>query len=357
MTKIKSSLSDWGRALAGLILSSLVAGSTLAANATPNHSFDILADLKPGEVFRQQWGWRVNATAISNRPTCVQRDPGLGRPDGGVTPFFVPPSSGSEMAIALCPAAFGLSSSSFEAMANGKNSHDVFAFATVDGPGPAFASAYALSKLGYQVGTKSRRGTIRWTPGWRVDTLSAFDVAARGSDPIELAFLNLDTGEIQSSTLWDSQVTLAGKGLSAWENGRIQVDGLNGEFFVTLESPYITSGTGSMRLQFEGGLVILSEDSGIFDGLLPSIGALAQLDMAFGDAMGTIDIDFDFGADNTNGFDLTAVVSSDAEASAAVPEPASLWLAIAALLGLMRCRRSASRGAHQPRLATSVKMS
>ena len=339
MIKIKTSLVGWGRALGGLMLSGLFAGSALAANATPNHSFNILANLKPGEVYRQQWGWRVNATAISNRPSCVMRDPLLGQSDGGVTPFFVPPSSGFEFAFAQCPAALGVSSSSFTALANGENTHDVFAFATVDGPGPAFASAYALSKLGYQVGTKTRRGTIRWIPGWHVDTLSAHDVAARGTDPIELAFLNLDTGEVQSSTLWDSQVTLAGKGLSEWQNGRIQLDGLNGEFFVTLESPYITSGTGSMRLQFEGGLVTLSEDSGIFDGLLPSIGALAQLDMAFGDAMGTIDIDFDFGADNTNGFDLTAAVSSEAEASAAVAEPATAWLGLLALAGLALSRR------------------
>ena len=330
MTKI-----NWRWALSGagplaLILLFACAGSASAALSLPTHKwtwFDL--SVKPGEVFREQWAWNDLAQASSRPPGCSKQDKSSGK-----TPFFTPPSNGFETADAVCPKAAATAQSSFTSANNGRNSHDVFAHATVVPPGPARAFASAQSVLGFQVGTSDRRGRISWVPGWHVSTLEAHSVAAVGSDPIDVSFLNLDTGELQTSRLWESKVILNGEGNSVWESGRVQLSGLSGEFLVELESPYITSGTGSMRLLFDDGLVTLSEDSGIFDGLLPVIGELASLDFAFGDVLGSIDIAFDFGSINNSGFVFTGEISAEATALAEVPEPSTAWLVLWTLLGL-----------------------
>lgn len=315
-------------------LLSLACLSPMAVQAaTVSHEFNIQAHLRPGEVFREQWAWRDSAAASSRG--CFDSP----APLAGRTNFFTPPSSGAKSLQAHCGGAHAEASSTFEAQVSGFNRHTVTANASVTPPGPEAASANAQSVLGFQVGTQSRRGTVQWIPGWRIDPLSTHAVRSVGHDPIDLDFLDLDTGLTQSSRLWDSQVSLGSRGSSSWENGRIQLDGFNGEFFVVLDSPYITTGTGRMRLLFENGLVTSSEDDGIFDGLLPLVGQLALMDIGVGDAMGLLNIGFDFGDDNTRGFEMSGSVGSEASASASVAEPQSGALVLLALLALARRRR------------------
>ena len=328
-----------GIAVLALALASAMPGPASAVTVT--HNFEITTRLLPGQVFREQWDWDVYATTSTSPPSCNSLD---GSKDKTV--FFTPPKADSKSVKAVgCPRAFADATASLNAVSAAQNSHTVTANAAVSGPGYASAYGRATSRLGFQAGTQARNGRVGWQPGWTFDRISANSVQRVGIDPLDIAFLNLDTGEMQSSRLWDSRITLNGMGSSTWQDGRIVLDGIDGEFFVALESPFITSGTGSMRLLFENGFVTLSEDSGIFDGLLPTIGELSQMDFAFGNAAGNISIDFNFGADNNNGFVMSGASSSEASESAAIPEPASGWLAIlAALIGLAVTRQGRRRG-------------
>ena len=326
-------------AVLALALASAMPGPASAVTVT--HNFEITTRLLPGQVFREQWAWNVHADAHSSPPSCNSTPPN----DSGRTGFFVPPLVDSRPVSADCPRAHADATASLNAVSAAQNFHTVTANAAVSGPGYASAFGQATSHLAFQAGTQARNGTVEWRPGWTIHAMSINSVQRVGIDPLDIAFLNLDTGETQSSRLWDSRITLNGMGSSTWQDGRIVLDGIDGEFFVALESPFITSGTGSMRLLFENGFVTLSEDSGIFDGLLPTIGELSQMDFAFGNAAGNISIDFNFGADNNSGFVMSGATSSEASERAAIPEPASGWMAIlAALIGLAVTRQGRRRG-------------
>ena len=344
MIKIKSSLGGWGRALGGLMLSFAATGPSFASDAFVTHNFQITT-LQPGQVIKEQWAWNDFAKAVSRPPLC-QDSPNQehDRTDSFLLPFSLEKTAD---ATTKCPRATAKAISKVNAQTPLENLHSVKATATAKGPDFASAFAIAQSALGFKVGTPTGKHAIDWKTNWTVHNLLDTDVRAAGHDPLDVSLLNLDNGQVMSSRLWDSGVSLSGKGSSVWENGHILLDGFNGEFFVTLESPYLTSGSGSMRLLFEGGLVTLSEDTGIFDGLLPLIGELAQMDIAFGDASGAISIEFDFGVTSSSGFELSGETSSEAEASAAVAEPATAWLGLLALAGLALSRRRPIEWGHR----------
>jgi hypothetical protein len=154
--------------------------------------------------------------------------------------------------------------------------------------------------------------------------------------------LNLDDDSLQESLLFDLELHLNGEGRSSCENGDVQISGMDGDFSLVMESPYITSGTGSMSLVFSDGLVTQSEATGIFDGLLPGIGSASDaISFHLGDSSGDINIDFDYGSDNINGFDATAVFGNAGQAED-VPEPLTLVLLGIGAIGLRARRRQAA---------------
>jgi hypothetical protein len=130
-------------------------------------------------------------------------------------------------------------------------------------------------------------------------------------------------------------VNLNGPGTSTDENGNITISGRDGSFSLVMDSPYITSGIGTITLSFSGGLVTESDATGIYAGLLPGVGSGSDaISFHIGDGQGNVDIDFDYGPDNVNGFDADATFANSGSWSE-VPEPSTLTLLGIGAVGLL----------------------
>jgi len=187
---------------------------------------------------------------------------------------------------------------------------------------------------------------IRWRPEIFVDRIGF------GRDPINFDVLNLDTGDLFTATFFDLMTDLGADTFIDWNNSQVQIGGQDGELRIEMDSPFITTGTGLLHLKFEGGIVTTADDSGLFDGLLPSLGSSsASIGFAFGGADGFIDIGFDFGTENTNGYNFNVGLGGGGMISemGVVPEPASLALATAGLLACLAVAHAGRRGASSPR--------
>ena len=182
------------------------------------------------------------------------------------------------------------------------------------------------------MGTVNRRGQVRWSPAWHIDTISE----GVASDPMSFSVLDLDTSLTQDSTFWDTGLTLDGGGSSNWANGNISVNGgPSGSFFITMESPYLTSPQGHIHVAWSGGVITSHDETGIFAGLAPALGLPSNFGLHVGDASGNVDMNFDFGPDNASGFNMSMNASNSGLVSdPGVPEPATAALGIVGILSL-----------------------
>jgi hypothetical protein len=122
-----------------------------------------------------------------------------------------------------------------------------------------------------------------------------------------------------------------------WVGGDLNFLGSNGTFDMNMNSPYLTSGRGTLHLAFSGGVVTQSTSTGVFAGQAPGVGQSSAFTSHFGDSNGDFNMDYDFGAANTNGFNFDIAFEGNGFVEA-VPEPCSL-LAIGLGAGLFACRR------------------
>ena len=189
----------------------------------------------------------------------------------------------------------------------------------------------AYSEVRFQFGTKNAQGEIKWKPEIHGDFIRGR--RSRIRDPLDFSVLNLDTNQTSISRLLDIGFDTDDNSQISWQNGNVNLNGSNLTFYVNMISPFITSSQGTLRLTFKDGIVTESEDTGIFDGLLPSVGSLSNASFQIGDSQGDINIDYDFGSTNTNGYQFDIGLSGDGAIKVATPEPTSIlsFLALGAL--------------------------
>lgn len=180
----------------------------------------------------------------------------------------------------------------------------------------------ASSEVRFQFGTQNARGQIKWKPEIHGDFLH--DVKSRIRDPLDVSVLDLDTNQTSISRLLDIGFDSDDNSQISWQDGSVNLSGSNLTFYVNMTSPFITSSQGTLRLTFKDDIVSESEDTGIFDGLLPSVGSPANASFQIGDSQGDINIDYDFGSTNTNGYQFDIGLSGDGAIEVAIPEPNSI---------------------------------
>lgn len=156
-------------------------------------------------------------------------------------------------------------------------------------------------------------------------------------DPIEFSATDLSTGETRAGVFFDSNVSIYdGNGELTWKNGILTISAtggslLSGSFSIDMSSIY-TLQKGSLNFEFKDNTVTTSTSSGVFEGLMPSVGQNAIGVFT----TGQIGFDYDLGF-GSNQIDLTLNIpdsgSADAVASA-VPEPESYTLLIAGIFCL-----------------------
>lgn len=313
-----------------------------------HHAFTLGVRVRPGETYRGRWTSYINAEEFHD-----WRPPGLEDRHEASETIVLPPGGGAGIATtrplvcapdAQANAGFQLG---LDAQGRPAGSVDVWGHADLAlAPAIQRASAKSQSSLVVQTGVERADGTVRWRPRWHAAGSAWGSTREKSRDPIMIRALDLDTGLWEESTLWDSLIDIRGAGSSTWEDGRLEIDADEGEFFVTIAGPGITTATGSMHLEFAGGIVTRSEDDGMFDGFLPGLGASSRgIAMMLGDAEGAFDIGFDLGTTSLSGYELTATFANDGEAFAVIPSSSGLAvLAAAGVLTLAARPRRPARG-------------
>ncbi len=283
----------------------LVTGFQLDVHAYKvRHDYTI--QLNPNGVIRGAWKHDVKTSAKS-RGARVDRD----RDRGTIGPFSAPYSNSKSVDSSSGSLAKAEANAQITFTPTG-GFHQVDGWAAIANKGQ-WARSYAKSVAAFNVGVRKPNGKIKWKPSWKVDKISGS--ARVGRDPVDLTLTDLDTGLTRSARLFEVETKMGGAGSSTWENGRLQLDGYDGSFSLNMESPYLSSPGGRMSLAYdEQGIVTHSEDSGVFDGLLPTVGQRALLDLQIGDANGEIDLDYDFtqtGDAFGNNLDLSGDMGGD----------------------------------------------
>ena len=296
-----------------LVFSNYITEVKAASMYDKEHTWDL--QLNSNETFAIAWQGFVGATAdsVSNTVGPVTIGPVIGAPIiNSITTGLL---TGEFGAIAKATA-------SVTALANGTGSHSLTGCACVNNGVIAVSSgstAVALRRI-----TIDGQGRMRWKGDWIIDVIKD---SGRETDPVIFTVTNLDTGEIVTTELFSFEVDLDAPGTASWQNGIVQLDGIEGSLSVRMDSPFITSGTGNLLAEFSNGIITSSNDSGIFDGLLPSVGSPANFSFNLGGADGFVDIDFDFGSENTNGYEFNTEFIAEAqvlERGETTPEPSAI---------------------------------
>ena len=142
-----------------------------------------------------------------------------------------------------------------------------------------------------------RSGHIRWTPSIS-DPVYAYDwyKSWRKRDPINVRIFDANDTVLLEETLLDVTIGLSEplpgeEGTYSWTSDILAfTNALEGKFSVQANSSYIEAeDRGTAHLVIHGGLVTVSEDTGVFDGLLPSVGASGTFSVPFANL-----IEFDY---------------------------------------------------------------
>jgi hypothetical protein len=294
-----------------------MAARSAAAAAMYNLTHNFNLGLAGNQTYQGVWQWSNHdlATSTTNPPDQ--------HVDNGMVNFAVPSMNMTATPPAVSDGATATVQASYVANANGTGNVNVQGTANCVANG-TYALSEGASGVALQRGTTRRDGTMRWSPSWHIVTVRT----GRLRDPVDLTFQDLGTQASQSSRLFDLDLKLQGGGTSDMTNGNVTISGVEGTFTLTQVSPYLTAGMGEMVLDFHNGMVTFSQDSGIYNGLLPPVGS-SSTNIAFhlGDASGAINLDFNFGAPNTAGYNATAgFTNSGSVDEAGIPEPSGILM-------------------------------
>lgn len=317
------------------------AGAAMGQAYEEHHPFTMRLRVRPGDVYRGAWNYWAYANEFHAPPACADENlktntiilpPGPAAQTITTRPLICVPDAQANAGFSLA----------LDAMGHPTGSVDVWGHGILNPPPPPQQRAFARSTslLYVKTGTVDARGRIRWRPTWHTAARISANSRTQSRDPISLSALDLDTGVLTETELWDSFINLVGGGESHWDNGLLTIDGMEGEFYVTMDSPFLTSGRGAMRMKFAGGLVTESIDDGIWDGLLPAVGDPSTgISLRLGDAEGAFDLDFDLGSTSVQGYEMTAGFGNEGEAFDEIPAPGGvLMLGLAGLLTPRRRR-------------------
>jgi hypothetical protein len=137
------------------------------------------------------------------------------------------------------------------------------------------ASCYAYSSAAVSVrgGINLANGSIQWSPVIS-DAVGGGTGAISGmQDPVYMVAFNLDTGTQVEASFFDYTLDSSGPGMVLWENGVFETDHTDLEFILDIPPTYLAPGeSGNMHLLIENGVITISDDSGIFNGMLPPAG-------------------------------------------------------------------------------------
>ena len=282
--------------------------------------------------------WQGQATALAANPTTIASNL------VNQAPRPAPTANTTGLQSVAAGGASADAIAFYTANANGTGSHTLRGQANL-GTGTAAVSS-ARSTIGLRKTAPDAKGHIIWKGDWLIDTL----YSGRETDPLAISVIDLDLGSEINSDLFSFDVDLLGMGMAAWQNGIVKVDGQAGHISIMMDSPYITTGTGRIDLTFAGGVVTASDDSGVFDGLLPAVGSASTFSFALGDANG-IDIGFDFGDANVAGYSINLDIGVEAQV-AEVPEAGThALMALGLAVGLVAVRQRRRERGHMPVVA------
>jgi len=320
------------------------AGAALAQAYDEEHPFTLRLTIRPGENYRGKWSYYLYASEYHKTAAGVVCDPA---PSTLSATVLLPPGGGTDTkTTAVLPCAPDAQANArytlgLDAMGHPTGSVHVWGHALLAPPPPPVQRAFArsYSSLSVQARTFDARGRIKWRPHWYTAAVVRANSRTQSRDPISISALDLDTGLVTEADLWDSFIDLIGGGESRWDDGLLTIDAMDGEFYVTMDSPFLTSGRGVMRMKFAGGLVTESIDDGIWDGLLPAVGDPSTgISLQLGDAEGAFDLDFDLGDTSVLGYEMTAGLSNEGQAAdEIIPAPGGVVLL--AVAGVLTPRR------------------
>ncbi|MBL8964725.1 MAG: hypothetical protein KF787_12535 [Phycisphaeraceae bacterium] len=310
--------------LGGLAVS--VASTASAGHYDVTHTFDFKVKNKPNRVWQGEWRGEVDTWAKD-----IDEGPVVDHTFGTLN--WPPAATDRIDAKSVVSDCMAEAHAKVDAGGDGKGSHRIWGDAVLTGPKPVNAKAMSLSKIYKRTGTVDGRGRVRFG-GWAlVDSLKG---KTRARDPLSFEVVNLDTGETMSSTPWDVATEVEpGSGI-AWADDLLSLSGLSGGFSLQLGGPFITSAGGSVLIRFVDGEVVESFADGIFAGILPDVGTLIGGGLQIG-LLNEYDIDFDFGEQNINGYEMSIGIESDAETEVPAPSPAVL-LVMGVVAGTRRRR-------------------
>ena len=155
-------------------------------------------------------------------------------------------------------------------------------FAKIAGGHPPLAASAQSSASVIVCGRQRlRNGRIWWFPAFTdgvMGSAAASMPRGRSKDPVMLRAKDMETGEVFDETPVSITTSILGDGAISWEEGVLDVNGLESNSLVIeahVGSPHVEE-AGSLFLVIVGGIVTMSYDDGMFEGVLPPAGALGK---------------------------------------------------------------------------------